>query len=190
MRRRTPGGFHGRAEPWFGARSKCPANERKPNECTPQDIVYTSGSRIEGRTDDRARARPSSGPPAGRPRWSPSSRGGFCTHTHPVVSDTSAVTVTVSPPAISSLTLPSSSVNVCVTLSLFVMVTSVGRDTVIVFGSNPEAVDSTVIVVPPPVELVVPVAGVVASPASSLLQAASKIATAKARQECCGAEPP
>jgi transposase len=29
------------------------------------DIVYTSCSRIEGRTDDRARARPSGGPPTG-----------------------------------------------------------------------------------------------------------------------------
>ena len=50
---------------------------------------------------------------------------GWMLHSHPVVSETSIVTVTLSPPSINSLTLPSSSVNVCVKLSLLVMVTSV-----------------------------------------------------------------
>src|SRR4249919_908245 len=100
----------------------------------------------------------------------------------PVEDETSTVTVTVAPPAISSVALPSSSVNVCATLSLFVMVTSVGPDTVIVFGSNPEAVDSIVIVVAPlgePVSPVVPVAAVVPFPPSSLPQAVSTIETAR-----------
>jgi coenzyme F420 hydrogenase subunit beta len=99
----------------------------------------------------------------------------------PVDADTSTVTVSVAPGSTVWSTLPSSSVNVWVVLSSFVIVTSVGPDTVIVSGSN--ANPAIVMVVPPPpppvepVAAVVPVAPpvvlVVPPPLSSLLHAAT-----------------
>jgi hypothetical protein len=99
---------------------------------------------------------------------------GWIAQWNPVVSETSTVAVPVSPAPSARSALPSSSVNVCGAVSLFVTVTSVGPDTVIVDGLK--AKPSIVISVPPPppppsvspVAPVEPVAvGPVVSPPSS-----------------------